>query len=222
MKNLLLFSISVAVLISCKTEKKSEQNIIHSNTHDEISASDEGYATNVYFGDTHLHTELSMDAGAFGNRIGLDEAYKFAKGDAVTSSSGLTAKLSRPLDFLVVADHSDGMGIFQALFNKDEWIMKYPQGKKWSKLIEEGKGGEAAIDLIKNFSQGTMEMNPIDPTLMRSVWDMTVDAAEKYNEPGKFTAFIGYEWTSLIAGNNLHRVVIYRDNEAKTRGHIPN
>lgn len=221
MKNLLLFSISVAVLISCKTEKKSEQNIIHSNTHDEISASDEGYATNVYFGDTHLHTELSMDAGAFGNRIGLDEAYKFAKGDAVTSSSGLTAKLSRPLDFLVVADHSDGMGIFQALFNKDEWIMKYPQGKKWSKLIEEGKGGEAAIDLIKNFSQGTMEMNPIDPTLMRSVWDMTVDAAEKYNEPGKFTAFIGYEWTSLIAGNNLHRVVIYRDNEAKTRGHIP-
>ena len=56
---------------------------------------------------------------------------------------------------------------------------------------------------------------------MRSVWDMTVDAAEKYNEPGKFTAFIGYEWTSLIAGNNLHRVVIYRDDEDKARGHIP-
>ncbi len=179
------------------------------------------YPTNVYFGDTHLHTELSMDAGAFGNRIGLDEAYKFAKGEAVTSSSGLTAKLSRPLDFLVVADHSDGMGLFQALFNKEEWVLQYPQGKRWSKLIEDGEGAVAALELIKHFSQGTLEMNPNDPKLMRSVWDMTVDAAEKYNDPGKFTAFIGYEWTSLIAGNNLHRVVIYRDNEEKARGHIP-
>lgn len=221
MKKFYAIAIIGALLVSCKSDTKNNQENSTSSTHSEVSSRDVGYATNVYFGDTHLHTELSMDAGAFGNRIGLDEAYKFAKGESVTSSSGLTAKLSRPLDFLVVADHSDGMGLFQALFNKDEWIMKYPQGKKWSKLIEDGRGGEAAIDLIKNFSQGTMDMNPIDPTLMRSVWDMTVDAAEKYNEPGKFTAFIGYEWTSLIAGNNLHRVVIYRDNEDKARGHIP-
>ena len=221
MKKIYAIAIIGALLVSCKSDTKNNQENSTSSTHSEVSSRDVGYATNVYFGDTHLHTELSMDAGAFGNRIGLDEAYKFAKGESVTSSSGLTAKLSRPLDFLVVADHSDGMGLFQALFNKDEWIMKYPQGKKWSKLIEDGRGGEAAIDLIKNFSQGTMDMNPIDPTLMRSVWDMTVDAAEKYNEPGKFTAFIGYEWTSLIAGNNLHRVVIYRDNEDKARGHIP-
>lgn len=221
MKKFYAIAIIGALLVSCKSDTKNNQKNSTSSTHSEVSSRDVGYATNVYFGDTHLHTELSMDAGAFGNRIGLDEAYKFAKGESVTSSSGLTAKLSRPLDFLVVADHSDGMGLFQALFNKDEWIMKYPQGKKWSKLIEDGRGGEAAIDLIKNFSQGTMDMNPIDPTLMRSVWDMTVDAAEKHNEPGKFTAFIGYEWTSLIAGNNLHRVVIYRDNEDKARGHIP-
>ena len=219
MKKLVLFVLSLSLFSACK-KNDANTNKNHDD-HAVFKSASSGYATNVYFGDTHLHTELSMDAGAFGNRVGLDEAYKFAKGDAVTSSSGLTAKLSRPLDFLVVADHSDGMGLFQALFKKEDWVMKYPQGKKWAQLIEDGRGAEAAIDLIKNFSQGTMEMNPIDPTLMRSVWDMTVDAAEKYNEPGKFTAFIGYEWTSLIAGNNLHRVVIYRDDEDKTRGHIP-
>ncbi len=222
MKNLYLIS-SAALLFACAgPEKTPAENSEPAQTDtlavEELSSQ---YPTQVYFGDTHLHTELSMDAGAFGNRIGLDEAYKFAKGEEVTSSSGLTAKLSKPLDFLVAADHSDGMGLFQALFNKDEWIMEYEQGRKWSGLIESGKGAEAAIELIKAFSQGTMDFDPNDPKLQRQVWDMTVDAAEKYNEPGKFTAFIGYEWTSLIAGNNLHRVVIYRDNEDKARGHIP-
>lgn len=222
MNKVFLTSAAALFLFSCanpeaSTEAKSEATVAD-KTPTEVKA---GHPTHVYFGDTHLHTELSMDAGAFGNRIGLDEAYRFAKGEAVTSSSGLTAKLSRPLDFLVAADHSDGMGLFQALFNKDEWILEYEQGKRWSSMIENGQGADAALELIKAFSQGSMEFDPNDPKLQRQVWDMTVDAAEKYNEPGKFTAFIGYEWTSLIAGNNLHRVVIYRDNEDKARGHIP-
>jgi len=219
MKQFVVILISLFIFTSCNSnDTKKEQS---SKTYSESAPVSSNYATNVYFGDTHLHTELSMDAGAFGNRIGLDEAYKFARGEEVTSTTGLTAKLSRPLDFLVVADHSDGMGLFQALYNKEDWIMKYDQGKEWSKLIESGRGAEAALEIIKNFSQGTMEMDPNDPKLMRSVWDMTVDAAEKYNDPGKFTAFIGYEWTSLINGNNLHRVVIYRDNEDKTRPYLP-
>lgn len=218
-----LYFILVPLLaFGCATDdQKPNSNENAASEEATASSSKTKYPTNVYFGDTHLHTELSMDAGAFGNRIGLDEAYRFAKGEAVTSSSGLTAKLSRPLDFLVAADHSDGMGLFQALFNKDEWILEYEQGRRWSSMIENGQGADAAIELIKAFSQGSMEFNPNDPKLQRQVWDMTVDAAEKYNEPGKFTAFIGYEWTSLIAGNNLHRVVIYRDNEDKARGHIP-
>lgn len=174
-----------------------------------------GYPNEVYFGDTHLHTDLSMDAGAFGNRIGLDEAYRFAKGEEVTSSTGIKAKLSRPLDFLVVADHSDGMGLFQAIINGDEWVMKYAQGQRWNKLIKEGQGPVAALELIKAFSQNEMEMDPNQPELQKSVWKATIDAAEKYNEPGKFTAFIGSEWTSLIAGANLHRVVVYRDGGDK-------
>ena len=225
MKNTILL-LSVALLFSCAKSNSDKGNLNKedlkiSESKDVSSSSIHEHATNVYWGDTHLHTEFSMDAGAFGNRIGLDEAYKFAKGQEVTSSTGLKAKLARPLDFLVVADHSDGMGLFQAVKNGDEWVMKTNQGKRWNKLINEGQGAEAAIELIKAFSQKEMDMDPNNPELQKSVWSMTVEAAEKYNDPGKFTAFIGYEWTSLITGNNLHRVVIYRDNGDKTMNQIP-
>ncbi len=212
------------VFVACKNDKQTEiTSEKETSTGSSLTSEKEtkGHPTNVYWGDTHLHTNLSMDAGLFGNRIGLDEAYKFAKGDAVTSTSGLNAKLSRPLDFLVVADHSDGMGLFQAIEKGEDWIMETDQGKRWNGLIKEGKGPVAAIELIKAFSQKAMDMDPNNPKLQKSVWSMTVEAAEKYNDPGTFTAFIGYEWTSLISGNNLHRVVIYRDNGDKTLAQIP-
>jgi hypothetical protein len=175
----------------------------------------------VFWGDTHLHTDLSMDAGAFGNRIGMDEAYRFARGEEVTSSTGIKAKLSRPLDFLVIADHSDGMGLFPAIVDKEGWVMATPEGKRWRKLYEEGKNSEMALDIIFNFSQGNFSFKTNDPTIMKPVWESVVRAAEKYNDPGTFTAFIGYEWTSLIKGNNLHRCVIYRDNGDRTIGQLP-
>ena len=214
MNKLILFACLVAMMASCSGPQTESSD--SSSSTSEASTYSEGYPTNVYFGDTHLHTDLSMDAGAFGNRLGLDEAYRFAKGEEVTSSTGLKAKLSRPLDFIVIADHSDGMGLFQAMKNGDEWIMKYAQGKRWNELINSGEGAVAALELIKGFSQGTLEMDPNNPDLQGSVWNNIQDAAEKYNEPGKFTAFIGYEWTSLIKGANLHRVLIYRDGKDKT------
>jgi hypothetical protein len=176
---------------------------------------------NLYWGDTHLHTSLSMDAGAFGNRIGMDEAYRFAKGEEVTSTTGIKTKLSRPLDFLVIADHSDGMGFFPLLLAGDEIIMRKELGRKWKKMIEEGNGGGVAIELIKLFSQGELPWETNSPEFMEPVWTSVIEAAEKYNDPGKFTAFIGYEWTSLIKGNNLHRVVIYRDSEEKAIKQLP-
>lgn len=210
------------VFFNCAKDKKSEKSTETSTTvESDKSIATTGNATNVYWGDTHLHTGLSMDAGLFGNTLGLDEAYRFAKGEAVTSSTGLNAQLSRPLDFLVVADHSDGMGLFQAIEAGEDWVMDTDQGNRWNSMLKEGKGGDAALELIKAFSQKEMDMNPNDPELQKSVWSMTVEAAEKYNEPGNFTAFIGYEWTSLIAGNNLHRVVIYRDNGDKTINYTP-
>ncbi len=178
-------------------------------------------ASNLYWGDTHLHTKLSMDAGAFGNRLGLDEAYIFAKGGEVTTTHGMQARLSRPLDFLVAADHSDGMGFFDMLEQGAPQMMGVETGRRWHKMLNNGEGGAVALELIGRFSQGKMDWKTNDPELMTPVWNDVVDAAEKYNEPGKFTAFIGYEWTSLIKGNNLHRVVIYRDNEDKARGELP-
>jgi Protein of unknown function (DUF3604) len=175
----------------------------------------------VFFGDTHLHTAMSMDAGAFGNRLGVEDAYRFARGEEVKASSGQQAKLSRPLDFLVVADHSDNMGFFPDLFAEKPEILAHPTGKKWFDMVKAGQGNAAALDIIDQFSRGTFpkELMYYPGTApYAAAWKLTIDAAEKYNAPGTFTAFIGYEWTSQVPpGNNLHRVVVYRDGGDRAR-----
>jgi len=182
------------------------------------------FATNVYFGDTHLHTDISMDAGAFGNRLGLDPAYKFARGEQVDSTRAGPVRLSRPLDFLVVADHSDNMGFFPDLFAGKSFILDDPTGKKWYDMIKAGKGVDVAIELIGLFSQGEFPEALVytpDSAPYKAAWAKTVEAAERYNQPGVFTAFIGYEWTSLVHGNNMHRVVVYRDGADKGGQMVP-
>src|SRR3954467_10419091 len=106
------------------------------------------FPTRPFFGDTHLHTTLSFDAGAAGCRLGPKEAYRFAKGELVTASSGQPVKLSRPLDFLVVADHSDGMGFFPLLLGGDSKMLAFPQGRKWFDMIQGGKGAGAAMEIV--------------------------------------------------------------------------
>jgi hypothetical protein len=189
---------------------------------------DRSFPDRVFWGDTHLHTGLSMDAGLFGARLGLDEAYRFARGEQVTASSGQPAKLGRPLDWLVIADHSDGMGFFTDLASGAPDILKYEQGKRWYEGLQ--KGGEAsadaALDLITTFAQGKInkdmiaEYSPGGRTY-ESIWMKVVDAAERFNDPGSFTTFIGFEWTSLVKGNNLHRNVIFRDNGDKAGMIVP-
>jgi len=176
------------------------------------------YPTRPYFGDTHLHTSFSMDAGAFGARLTPRDAYVFAKGNEVTASSGQRVKLSRPLDFLVVADHSDGMGFFPLLLSGGPEIMADPQGKKWHNMIKSGQGAAAAIDIITSFGKGAISkaIMPLPGTpAYRGAWQETIKAAEEANDPGRFTAFIGYEWTSNTGGNNLHRNVLFREDAAK-------
>lgn len=177
-----------------------------------------GFPTRPLFGDTHLHTAFSMDAGAFGARLSPRDAYRFARGEQVTSNTGQPVKLSRPLDFLVVADHSDGMGFFPLILSGTPEIMADPQGRKWHDMIHSGKGGEAAIDIITSFGKGTISkaIMPVPGTKSyQGAWQETIKAAEAYNDPGRFTAFIGYEWTSNTGGMNLHRNVIFRDNADK-------
>jgi len=182
------------------------------------------FATGVYWGDTHLHTDISMDAGAFGNRLGLDAAYRFARGEEVESTNGGPVRLSRPLDFLVIADHSDNMGFFPDMFAGKEHILSDPTGKDWYERVKRGEGVGVAIELIGMFSQGefpeTLIYKP-DSQPYKDAWAKTVAAAEEFNDPGKFTAFIGYEWTSLVRGNNMHRVVIYKDGGDKGGSMVP-
>src|SRR5688572_9012366 len=171
-----------------------------------------------FFGDTHLHTSFSMDAGAFGCRLGPREAYRLARGEQLTASSGQPVRLSRPLDFLVVSDHSDGFGFFPMILAGDPKIMADPQGRKWNEMIHSGKGAEAAIEIVVSFGKGTISkaIFPVPGTpAFRGAWDETIKAAEEANEPGRFTAFIGWEWTSNTGGNNLHRNIIYRDGAAR-------
>ena len=181
------------------------------------------YPTKVLFGDTHLHTALSVDAGTFGNRLGLDEAYRFTKGEVVTSSGGYRARMGRPLDWVVVADHSDGMGFFQMLAEGDPQLMGAEEGRRWHEMIKEGgqESVKAALEMITMFAQGKLPWATNEPELMKPVWRSVIEAAEKYNDPGTFTAFIGYEWTSLVRGNNLHRNVIYLGDASSARQMLP-
>jgi hypothetical protein len=177
-----------------------------------------GFPSRPLWGDTHLHTAASMDAGAFGNRLDLRTAYRFARGEQVVSSNGTPAKLSRPLDWLVVADHSDNMGFFPDLLAGKPHLLSDATGKDWYDRIQAGEGVGVALEIISKFSQGkfpeTMLYTP-DSASYKSVWQDTINAAEEYNQPGEFTAFIGFEWTSLVKGNNMHRVVVYRDGGDK-------
>ena len=180
------------------------------------------YPERPLWGDSHLHTSLSMDAGLFGNRLPPADAYRFARGEQVISSTGQPLRLSRPLDWLVVADHSDGMGMIDDLRASSPQITSFEQGARWAKALKTGgqAAGDAALDLIGNFSQGTIEPGLIalyspGSKIYQSIWQGVIKDAEAFNDPGRFTALIGFEWTSLVNGNNMHRVVIMRDNSDK-------
>ncbi len=181
--------------------------------------------TRVFWGDTHLHTSFSMDAGAFGARLVPEDAYRFARGEEIESSTAGRVRLARPLDFLVVADHSDNMGFFPDLFAGSPHLLADPTGKRWYNMVQSGSGMTAALEIIDNFSRGTFPEGLFykpDSKPYKNAWAKTIAAAETYNDPGRFTAFIGYEWTSQVPpGDNLHRIVIYRDGADKASQTVP-
>ncbi len=184
---------------------------------------DRGFPTWPLWGDTHLHTANSPDAFAFGNRLSPEEAYRFARGETVTSATGQRVQLSRPLDFLVVADHGVAMGAMMELYKGNPLLMKDERLKRWHLMMNDSpeQGVKAAGELISAGSQGDIPPDMLDPKIARTVWNAYTKTAEQYNEPGRFTAIIGYEWTSLIKGNNLHRVVMFRGDRTKADQILP-
>jgi hypothetical protein len=186
------------------------------------------FASNVYWGDTHLHTGLSLDAGLFGCILDHEDAYRFARGDEVTSSTGLKAKLGRPLDWIVVTDHSDLMGLATGVQTGTPNILENEKGRYWHEGFKKGgqEAGVAAFDLIQSFSQGTIPTDILEDyspgsAVYDDVWKYITETADQFNEPGKFTAFIGYEWTSVPKGFNLHRNVVFRDGKARAQQVVP-
>jgi hypothetical protein len=184
------------------------------------------FPSNVFFGDTHVHTGLSVDAGGSGTRLMPADAYRFARGEQVMSNTGQPVKLRTPFDFYMITDHSDGMGAITDIINGAPNILADPDGKQYN--ADFNAGGASAADamfrLIGEFSQGTLSeainYQPGNPAYQR-VWDGLVQMAEDFNDPGVFTTFAAFEWTSLERGNNLHRNVIFRDGADRAGRVLP-
>jgi len=181
------------------------------------------FPTELLWGDTHLHTSLSLDARALGATLGPDEAFRLARGEEVTSATGLRVKLSRPLDWLVVADHSDAMGAMNEIVAGNPTLLQDPKVRQWYQMIQEGGDSayEATMDVIATFSQGKTPEVLKDQVFIRSVWERYLETTEEFNDPGTFTALIGYEWTSTEDGNNLHRNILYRGDSDEAGRMLP-
>lgn len=177
----------------------------------------------VYFGDTHLHTSYSTDAGMIGNTLGPEEAYRFARGEQVISSTGIPAKLKRPLDFLVVSDHAENLGLAPAIAESNPELLKNEWGRSVYDDIKKGTIEGITAGYMKWMEKVGSRNDPLkDQTaLVKSMWAKVTAAADKYNEPGRFTAFIGFEWTTMPGGNNLHRNIIFRDNKDRADQILP-
>jgi hypothetical protein len=175
------------------------------------------------WGDTHVHTTMSLDARGWKVILTPADAFRFARGEEVTSSGGIPVKLSRPLDWLVVTDHSDAMGGMNEIIAGNPDLMAYPELKKWHDKINKGgqEGTDAVLEAALTFIGGKTPEVLKDKKFLSNIWQQSTAAAEYANEPGKFSAMIGYEWTSTPNGNNLHRNVIFRDGADKANQVLP-
>ena len=178
------------------------------------------FPTRVLWGDTHLHTMVSVDAGTM-CRLGQEDAFRFARGEEVLTTNGLRARLSRPLDFIVVTDHAEMYGLMPQLLKGDPEILATEKGKRWYDMLSGGDGDQAfaaAMEIVASLSE---KDPPIESAKsVRHAWQNYTALADKYNEPGRFTALIGYEWTA-IGGYNLHRNVIFRGDSSVANRTVP-
>ena len=189
----------------------------------------DAYPDTVYWGDTHVHTYLSGDAFGLGTRATPEEAYRFAKGEEVVSTGGKPARLRRSLDFLMIADHAEQIGILPRLVGGDERMLATEDGQTWAKFFEEGPSATDVVNaedrpafdgLAATMMSGKAAWNGnfgIDDAFRREVWHAVIDAAERHNDPGTFTAFAGYEYTA----SSVHRNVLFAGDAEQTRQTVP-
>jgi hypothetical protein len=178
------------------------------------------YPSRVLWGDQHLHTEISVDAGTM-CRLGQEDAYRFARGEEITSTTGVRAKLFRPLDWLVISDHAEMYGLMPQLLSGDPNILRTKEGKRWYNALKSGdtkKMFSTAMEIVGALNEPEP---PFDTSkVVRNAWKKYTKLADRYNEPGRFTAIIGYEYTTR-GGYNLHRNVLFRDDASMANQMMP-
>lgn len=173
--------------------------------------------TRVLFGDLHMHTGWSFDAFTFGTTATPEDAYNFAQGASLAHPAGGVYKLDRPLDFLAVTDHSEFMGVIMSMRDPNNPLSQLPIAK--AALDPDPKVSNAAFRAVSNaFRTGDLSVFGDQKDTARKVandtWSKVIETANRQNKPGKFTALIGYEWTSSDQGRNLHRNVLFRGDTA--------
>jgi hypothetical protein len=180
--------------------------------------------TQLYWGDTHLHTNYSPDAySLLTTTADPDTSYRFARGlPVIADLSRSRVQIETPLDFLVVTDHAEFMGVISELAAGNEDLMETELGQRWKPMLEEGRGGEVFFEIVEAGNRNPAALLPLNSeNVRRTVWESIVDTAETHNEPGVFTAFIGWEWSSLPDGRNLHRIVFTPDAKDKAMRYLP-
>ncbi len=203
-------------LAGCSSDPASEEQYV--TAHDVPLAE---FPEQVYWGDLHLHTLYSFDSYNFGNKsLGPDEAYRFAKGEPIEAHTGEIARLSAPLDFLMISDHAEYTGVFLGIENGNPEIVETALGRAWAAMEAAGDTVGPMDEVVASLREGRAERDP-PMAFKRTIWSELVEAAERHYQPGKFTTFAGYEWTAMPAGGNQHRVVVYKDGTDKTLQTIP-
>ena len=215
----LMFSIEAWAQLDAGTLE--EDDVAH-NKPDYSPFVDRHVPDRVLWGDTHLHTSYSVDAGFFGNTLDPEDAYRFARGEEVISSTGQRIKLIRPLDWLVVADHAEYFGLADMLARGVPAVLEDPVTARWYKMRQSGSQDEGMKAFYEVVDSITKANNLVEnPAIQQNAWEKTVSLAEQYNNPGNFTALNGFEWTSSPSGNNLHRVVMFRDGQDRVKQVVP-
>jgi Protein of unknown function (DUF3604) len=177
--------------------------------------------THLYWGDTHLHTSNSIDAFMTGNiNADPDTAYRFARGLPVLHPSLRTrVRILRPLDFLVVSDHAELMSLQPELLKGNTLMLATEWGKRLRAELQ--ANSRRSVMNFKPEERQEVLKQLFSDEIRQGTWAAQVDAAERNNEPGKFTAFAGWEWSSAPGWKNLHRVIFSPSDAATLKKFIP-
>ena len=222
-----LFLLLIFLLSNCDSQNKTltaSQEDVSDNSNSTTEVPQKNPNKNLYWGDTHLHTNYSTDAFIFGTMTSTpDAAYRFAKGEVMTPpATGQKVQLKEPLDFLVVSDHAEGLGNLLQAKKGDANFLATKRGKKMAKLLQSNDVLAAFSAWQKAKIKSQNNLAQVDTgKVIRSIWKEYTSYADKNYEPGKFTTFIGWEWTSKSNGKTLHRVVFTSAGQAKAKTFLP-